>query len=135
MVEFYCIWYEIPTHFPFVVLHNHIVMPNHVHGIIEIAKHDNAPNVGSNVEMQNFASLRNKFGPQSQNLASIIRGYKTGVTINARNINPEFAWQSNYHDHIIRDENVYQNISNYIIENPKKWAEDEFHSKNHNSDK
>ena len=110
-------------------------MPNHVHGIIEIAKHDNAPNVGSNVEMQNFASLRNKFGPQSQNLASIIRGYKTGVTINARNINPEFAWQSNYHDHIIRDENVYQNISNYIIENPKKWAEDECHSKNHNSDK
>ena len=42
----------------------------------------------SSTRLQNFASLRknrkqsrykNKFGPQSQNLASIIRGYKTGV--------------------------------------------------------
>ncbi len=31
-------WLEIPQHFPFVRLHNHIIMPNHVHGIIEIAK-------------------------------------------------------------------------------------------------
>ena len=31
-------WVEIANHFSFVVLHNHIIMPNHVHGIIEIAK-------------------------------------------------------------------------------------------------
>lgn len=30
-------WLKIPQHFSFVTLHNHIVMPNHVHGIIEIA--------------------------------------------------------------------------------------------------
>ncbi len=37
------------------------------------------------VQTQNIASLPgNKFGPQSQNLASIVRGFKIGVTKNAR---------------------------------------------------
>lgn len=35
-------------------------------------------------------------------------------------------WQRNYWEHIIRDEQAYQNISNYIINNPKKWDEDKF---------
>ena len=40
-------WNEIPAHFPFVRLHSHVVMPNHVHGIIQIDKKDNVQNVGS----------------------------------------------------------------------------------------
>jgi len=36
-------------------------------------------------------------------------------------------WQRNYYEHIIRDENAYYNISNYIINNPAKWTEDKFH--------
>ncbi|MWB93682.1 hypothetical protein GON26_04875 [Flavobacterium sp. GA093] len=36
-------------------------------------------------------------------------------------------WQRNYYEHIIRDERAYHNISNYIINNPKKWQEDKFH--------
>ena len=36
-------------------------------------------------------------------------------------------WQRNYYEHIIRNEQAYQNISNYIINNPIKWAEDKFH--------
>lgn len=124
-------WLEIPQHFPFVKLHDHVIMPNHVHGIIQIDKPDN--NI-SNVETQNFASLpcgkpklqKNQFGPQSKNLASIIRGFKIGVTKNARKINPYFAWQSRFHDHIIRNEKSFRNISNYIQNNPKNWKTDTF---------
>jgi REP element-mobilizing transposase RayT len=90
------------------------------------------------VQTQNIASLRpdsilkigmksipkNKFGPQSQNLASIIRGFKTGVTVNARKTNPSFGWQARFHDSIIRDNRAYTNIRNYIINNPTKWEED-----------
>ena len=140
-------WLEIPHHFPFVVLHHHIIMPNHVHGIIEIAKPNDGGNDGRNVETQNFASLqqptpittplqsplstdrdnpKNQFGPQSKNLASIIRGFKIGVTKNARQINADFAWQSRYHDHIIRNDESYHRISNYIISNPANWQEDKF---------
>ena len=30
------IWHEIPDHFPFVILDEFIIMPNHLHGIIQI---------------------------------------------------------------------------------------------------
>ena len=35
-------------------------------------------------------------------------------------------WQRNYYEHIIRDEQSYQTISNYIIDNPAKWNDDKF---------
>lgn len=127
-------WLEIPEHFPFVKLGEHVVMPNHVHGIVEIDKPDDGRN-DQFVETQNFASLqsdqyesstKNKFGPQSKNLASIIRGFKIGVTKNARLINPNFAWQPRYHDHIIRNDESFQKISEYIINNPLNWPSDQF---------
>ena len=31
-------WTEIPKHFPFVKLGVHVIMPNHIHGIITIDK-------------------------------------------------------------------------------------------------
>ena len=63
-------------------------------------------------ETQGIASLQpkttqnniNKFEEQSKSLASLIRGFKTGVSVNARKINPNFAWQTRFHDHIIRNE-------------------------------
>ena len=120
-------WIEIPFHFPFVHLGEFIVMPNHVHGIINIRK--------SSVETQNFASLPNqnyrqktlnKFGPQSKNLGSVVRGFKIGVTKQARSIDQEFSWQPRYHDHIIRDEESYQRISEYIQWNPRNWKTDKY---------
>jgi len=127
-------WNEIPNHFPFVRLDAFVVMPNHVHGIIIIDKKYNR----DVVDAQNFAHLqnnrqnnieihRNKFGPQSQNLASIVRGYKIGVTKNARTIKPDFGWQRLYYDHIIRDRWSYLMIHDYIIANPGKWNKDRFY--------
>lgn len=123
-------WYEIPNHFPFVQLGGFVVMPDHIHGIIIIDKPVGAQNI---VGTQNFASLpqyeqqptpKNKFGPQSQNLASIVRGYKIGVTKNSKLIEPNFKWQSRYHDHIIRNDNEYQRINDYIENNPSNWEKD-----------
>lgn len=133
----YKYWNEIPEHFPFVNLDEFVVMPNHVHGIIIIDKPDNdGCNVAFNVETQIFASLpsqppkisKNKFGPQSKNLASIIRGFKIGVTTNARKIHADFEWQPRFHDHIIRNNDSYEKIKNYIINNPQKWNDDTFNN-------
>jgi len=58
-------WLEIPEHFPHVVLHEHIVMPNHVHGIIELTGIVGTQNVGvQNIEpdskgVQIFEPLHN----------------------------------------------------------------------------
>ncbi len=121
-------WLEIPQHFPFVKLGNHIVMPNHVHGIVIIDKHDpmRIPRFPPPSTPQNDDTPKNKFGPQSQNLASIIRGFKTGVTKNARLTNPDFKWQPRYHEHIIRDQRAFLTISKYISDNPRNWRDDQF---------
>jgi len=36
----------------------------------------------------------------------------------------EFKWQSKYHDRVIRDEREFQNIKDYIVDNPNRWATD-----------
>ena len=115
-------WYAIPAHFPFVELGEFVVMPNHVHGIVVINKH-------VTVETQYFASLqrgapKNKFGPQSQNLASVIRGYKIGVTQFARLNNIPFTWQARYHDHVIRSAEEHALIQRYILNNLLTWEKD-----------
>ncbi|HTN69062.1 MAG TPA: transposase, partial [Dysgonamonadaceae bacterium] len=39
-------------------------------------------------------------------------------------------WQRNYWEHIIRNEKSYQNISEYIINNPTKWIADKLNPNN-----
>ena len=106
-------WKGIPHHFPFVELDEFIVMPNHVHGILFF----NVPYVSDWVT--------NKFGPQSKNLASVIRGYKASVKTFATINQIEFVWQSKFHDHIIHSAKELSNIRQYIINNPANWERDE----------
>jgi putative transposase len=116
-------WLEIPNHYPNVILHEYVIMPNHVHGIIEII---NA------VGVQNFEPLppqKNRYQkiiPCS--IGSIIRGFKIGVTKwFHKNTNIIDLWQRNYYEHIIRNEKSHNNISEYIINNPINWQKDRFY--------
>jgi len=102
-------WLDIPNHFPFVKLDDFVVMPNHIHGILFINK-------PYKIDWQ-----PNKFGSQSQNLASIIRNYKGSVKTFATTNNIEFAWQSRYYDRIIRNEKGHANVREYIYDNPDNW--------------
>ncbi len=108
-------WLTIPQHFPFVVLDAFVVMPNYIHGLFYFDKPNHEFQAG------------NKFGTQSQNLASVIRGYKTGVTVEARKQNIEFDWQDGFHEHVVKDEAEFNEIQNYIINNPQKWVDDCFY--------
>lgn len=63
----------------------------------------------------------NQFGPQSRNLASIIRGFKASVKRYANLNNINFEWQSGYYDRVIRNEKEYHNIKQYIYNNPEQW--------------
>lgn len=151
-------WLEIPEHFSYVKLDAFVVMPNHIHGIIEIDKKDckrNGSGYGPRgrdiVECRcainraptttNPAPTTNSNKPQNQpggitgnknpmlweNLSRIIRWYKGRCSFDSRKINANFKWQSRFYDHIIRNDKSFQNIKNYIINNPKKWDNDKFY--------
>ncbi|MCL3780121.1 hypothetical protein EMN47_06925 [Prolixibacteraceae bacterium JC049] len=115
-------WKQIPDHFPFVQLDQFVIMPNHIHGIIIINKEDDR----RDVEAQGPESVKslNKFGGQSKNLASIIRGFKIGVTKEAHQTNPNFAWQARFYDRVIRNNNELEKIQIYIHDNPLNWKKD-----------
>jgi len=105
-----------------------VIMPNHFHAIIIIgANQYNTPRKNAMHCVSTNGDYKNEFGPQSKNLASIIRGFKIGVTKNARKIHADFAWQSRFHDHIIRNDQSFLNIKNYIRNNPLKWTDDKLH--------
>lgn len=57
-------------------------------------------------------------------LGVIINQYKRKCTIGARTILKNFGWQSRFHDHIIRDEDEFQRVSEYIRNNPANWKND-----------
>ena len=91
---------EIPAHFPNVEIDKYIVMPNHIHAIIVLQK-------------------------GAKNLSTIIGQYKSYVTRCIHRENPKLEiWQTSFHDHVIRNQNSYEHIWNYIDGNRQKWQED-----------
>lgn len=107
-------WREIPTHFPHAVLHEFVIMPNHVHGIIELVEMEVSPAP---------TTTPTPFRSPSRTIGSIIRGFKIGVTKWMRqNTSVYNVWQRNYHERIIKNDQSYQNISRYIVDNPKNFV-------------
>ena len=138
-------WLEIPVHFSFIELGNFVIMPNHVHGILII---DNpvvgtrqclvsttaSMTTGTSMTTDSTTNTNNKtigqmrFQNQGKGtISSIVGSYKSVVSKNAHSINAGFAWQSRFHDHIIRDAKSFERIQNYISNNPLNWKDDKFY--------
>ena len=106
----------------------YVIMPNHFHAIIIIG--ENKYNIQGRDAMHRVSTntAKNKFGSQSKNLASIIRGFKSSVTTFVRKTeNLDFGWQPRFYDHIIRNEELFYKISEYIINNPMNWENDKLY--------
>jgi len=104
-----------------IKMHEFVVMPNHLHGIVEIIV-----GVGANGR----SPLREQ-SMQPRSIGSLIAGFKSSFTakMNRMDSTPKRKlWQRNYWEHIIHNDNEYQRIAQYIINNPKKWALDKLNN-------
>ena len=175
------LWQEIQNDFLNIALHEYIIMPNHLHGIIEItvgadsisaqnAQMGSKITVGADSISAQNAQMGSKItvgadsisaqnaqmgselpkgtnpksssradmesAPTKTNIPAIIQSFKRHTTIRyiqmvKQNIVPPFhkkIWQRNYWEHIIRNEQSYLEISEYIQNNPAKWAVDTLNS-------
>ncbi len=105
-------WVWLANQYSYVVLHNFVVMPNHIHGLIEID--DNRIRTDESQPVQ-------KIKPLSQ----LMGAYKTTVSKQIHLLgNTQFKWQRSFHDRIVRNNNEFDRIHNYITNNPKKWDND-----------
>jgi len=121
-VVFNC-WNNIPEHCKNVKLDDWIIMPNHLHGIIIIG---NDKDFGINRRDRVYpVSTDDKFGHvKPKSLSSIINTFKGAVTRQCNRENLDFQWQSNYYEHIIRNEKDLARIKKYIANNPINWQFD-----------
>jgi REP element-mobilizing transposase RayT len=122
-------WLKTPIIRKNVFLDAWVIMPNHLHIIIEINNQlsDDIPTRGRDALQcvsTGDAQYGNKFGPQINNLASIIRGFKGVVTKRVHMCNFYFHWQPRFYDHIIRNDESLNKIREYIIKNPQMWERD-----------
>jgi len=161
-------WLRMPQRFPNIVLHEYIIMPNHIHVILEIVStvgaplvvaldnknidtHDNKTMVANeymnphgyahkNIFTQNQKYQSEQLGqPQgiapTNTIGDIIGAFKSittheyirGVTNKHWKPFDGKLWQRNYYEHIIRNEQSYLRIMEYIIQNPNRWKDDRFY--------
>jgi len=108
-----------------------VIMPNHIHGImyidaVEIDRWSISPRSIQQSISGAVASCIPLARRRAGELGSIIAQFKGACTkhISAMGYT-DFAWQRNYHDHIIRDKYAYNAIEQYIVENPRRFESGE----------
>lgn len=137
---------NIPNYHSQIQLGQWVIMPNHVHAIIEITNNDE--DKIHEFYLPPYHPQDNRpwwYNPDYQPSIDEIKQYrkqrrkmiipktigkfkmKTSKQMNIINNTPgKRNWQKDYHDRIIRNSTAYQNISNYIAKNPSKWKGDTF---------
>ena len=105
-------WNDLPYHFKNIRLDEYIIMPDHVHGIVEIM----AP------EFHNDSQNTQPKHKLSGSIPAIIGSYKSAVKkyINRIDQDNNFMWHRSFYDRIIRTDEELHAIQNYIRNNPKK---------------
>lgn len=95
-------WLTIPEHRPGVSLDAFVVMPDHVHGLLQ---------------------FRTSSRSAGRHMDNVLGSFKSAVTREIRQQLPEIGriWQSGYHDWIVRNEISLGRIRRYIDNNPDRW--------------
>ena len=110
-----------------------VIMPNHLHGIVNIVGAIGVGAIGQSPLHQSSTGA-NSYSPLSpgaapKSLGAFIIGFKSAVTkqINQWRGTPGLpVWQRNYYEHIIRSNRALEAIRHYIEQNPRRWELDRY---------
>jgi putative transposase len=117
-------WIEIPQHFPNVKTETYLVMPNHIHGILTI----HSMRAGANPKDKAALAVESFDKHTPGSIPTIIRSFKAAASKRARNSGSakgEAIWQRGYYEHVLRNTREFVEMTNYILQNPARWADDE----------
>lgn len=111
-------WYSIPGRFQEVHLDDVVVMPNHIHGIIEIRT---LSDTGFDNQLPSLSDILSWFKSITTN------DYMLGVRTLGWTRFLDRLWQRGFYEHIVRDEAALDRIRDYIAANPSQWENDNYH--------
>lgn len=123
---------NVSTYYPYAEIPSFVIMPNHIHAIVQINKDSNVIDRGSTYEDNSVLTTKTgatktggatgQYNPMNTHcLGTVIRGLKARVSRFANKNGITFGWQSRFHDHIIRDQHGLECISKYIDNNVANW--------------
>ncbi len=126
-------WIELNNKFPSIQTDEHIVMPNHFHGIIRVgAALCGRPNPDVDISIDTNPPQKGHPHRGAPTLGNIIDWFKTMTTNEyIRRVKQDgwlpcagVFWQRNYHERIIRNDDELNRIRQYIQNNPQNWDQD-----------
>ncbi|MBV9711386.1 MAG: hypothetical protein JO011_10820 [Ktedonobacteraceae bacterium] len=125
-------WERLTRHFSTVRLDAFIIMPNHMHGIIELITNETIPEkIGNNPRIPvRFQAHMQQEATKKANptLGQIVRTFKGATTHDVRKVGrPDFAWQGGYYESVLRNDKALDHARNYILNNPMTWMKDTLH--------
>jgi REP element-mobilizing transposase RayT len=130
IVQNQLLWLE--ENYSYVQLHNYVIMPNHVHILMEINQGlfgwDNS--LGSTDRSLGSTDRSRPVRTDAtitkiKSLSSLIGAFKTTSSKQIHLCgNLDFNWHRSFYDVIVKDEIAFNKINCYIIENPIKWKLD-----------
>lgn len=108
-------WLQLPHHFPDLELDAFVIMPDHIHGILTITRHQ-----------RNRHDMTRRECDIPGSLGVIIRSLKSATTreINRTRGLPGSIWQRGYNERIVRSHASLERIRRYIANNPATWHRD-----------
>jgi putative transposase len=119
-------WVRTGVMRPNVEIDVFVVMPNHSHGIVTIRPPEFRMERGGRQQGACNAPLRRSAG----SLGSVIAGIKATSTRRITletNVDVTRVWQRGYYDRVIRTDEEFQAIAEYIVTNPERWQSDSDH--------
>ena len=126
------VWDELAGQFPGLELDTFTVMPNHVHGIIALnpeTAEARTPHTNKSEPVGALLAAPSQQGRASPapTLGDVMRVFKSlsAIRVNRMAMRTGSLWQRNYYEHVIRGEDDLNDIRQYILDNPARWAEDE----------
>ena len=142
---------DISNHHTNVELWNHVIMPNHIHMVINVGTQPAPVGTRYIASEQPMQTARQHMGclrvprhgepcedfHHNSSLAVVVGTFKAAVTrlMRTRCIASlprqhqiQTVWQPRYHEHIIRNQRAFENIMNYVDTNIEKWSHDCFYT-------
>ena len=97
---------SIPEHYPAVSVDHYVIMPNHIHLLLQIHTDSDG---------------RSLIAPTISTVVRLMKGAASKEAGYA-------MWQKGFYDHVIRGDKDYLDAWQYIEWNPAKWAEDKLYN-------
>ena len=101
--------FQLEKRYPSLRIDQYVIMPNHIHAILILCEA-----VGTSPR---------------PTITDIICAYKSLTTRECKKAHPiDKLFQTSFYEHVIRGREDYDEIAEYIVNNPKQWELDKLYS-------